>query len=487
MTRPVHPDLRRGSLILLLIAIMAGMAMAARVAASRQQELRVLICARNMAQGGDLLVPEFQEQTRLRKPPLAYWMAALPMRLAGVTDSPAVARAPFVFASCSLLALLGLWGRSLAGGWGGALAMSLPFASVGWWRHMSLAETDLPLLAFSSLAAWSLWRIAAGEDSARRWFVAAAATGLAFLAKGPAAFLPWVAFGVFRLSGPVAERPRVRRGRLAAALLLSVLLAFSWHLALWAFRGLSPFSAGQVAADLPATFTDQTAHHGPWFYYFYTLPKLLLPLGLALPWILWRSLRVARADAGVRFLLIWLGVVFLLMSLIPSKQEHYALQMLPACVLLTARELARSRPGLSPRLVFPIMVVAAALSLAVLAGLPVGRHPALPGFFRSCRPTTDPAPLVHVCGINSAVFDFYLGRHVHNVDQPMQAWRRSRRGEAVVVAARESDFAAWQTIPAQPLKVHRTGGMQGALYVKPGASFTSNFSSWVRWPSRAGS
>ena len=467
MTRPVHPGLRRWSLSLLLVALLAGGAMATRVAASRQQELRVLICARNMARGGDLLVPEFQEQTRLRKPPLAYWMAALPMGMAGVTDSPAVARIPFVLCSCALLALLGAWGRSLAGGWGGALAIALPFACVGWWRHMALAETDVPLLTGATLAAWNLWRIAAGDASRGRWWLAALGTGLAFLAKGPAAFLPWVAFGLIRVTGAGAERPPLRRKHVAGALSLAVMLAISWHLALWAFRGLSPFSPGQVTADLPATFTDQTAHRGSWYYYFYTLPKLLLPLGLALPWILWRSARTAREDAGVRFLLVWLGVVFLLMSLIPSKQEHYALQLLPACVLLAAREVAGNRPDLAPRVVFPLASVSVALALAVLAGLPVGRHPTLPAFFRSCRPVTDPAPLVHVCGINSAVFDFYLGRHVHNVDRPMQAWRRAGRGEAVVVAARESDILAWQTIPALPLKVHRAGGMQASLYVKP--------------------
>ena len=467
MTRPASPPLRRWVPLFLLVALLAGAAMAVRVAAARQQELRVLICARNMARGGDLLVPEFQEQTRLRKPPLAYWLAALPMRLTGVTGSPAAARLPFVMASCALLALLASWGRSLAGGWGGALAVSLPFACVGWWRHMALAETDLPLLLFSSLAAWQLWRISSGEESVRRWLAVAAATGLAFLAKGPAAFLPWVAFGLFRLTSSSAGRSRLRRARVLGALLLAVSIAFSWHLALWMLRGLSPFSTGQVAADLPATFTDQTAHQGPWYYYLYTLPKLLLPLGLALPWVLWRSVREARTDEGVRFLFMWLGTVFLVLSIVPSKQEHYALQMLPACVLLVARMAACARPALAPRLVFPVLAVTAGLSLAVFAGLPVGRHPGLPVFLRSCRPVTDAAPLVHVCGINSAVFDFYLGRHVHNVEQPLQAWRRARRGEAVVLAARESTYAGWQTIPAPPLKVHRADGMQAALYVKP--------------------
>ena len=467
MTMPPNPAPNRWAFLLLMVALLAGGALAARVSASRQQELRVLICARNMALGGDLMVPEFQEQTRLRKPPLAYWMAALPMRITGVTDSPAVARASFLLCSCALLAMLGAWGRQLAGGWGGALSITLPFACVGWWRHMPLAETDIPLLTFSTLAAWNLWRIASGDASARRWLPAALATGLGFLAKGPAAFLPWIAFGLHRALPAGPDRPPLRRAHAAGALLLAVLLALSWHLALWGCRGLSPFSASQVAADLPATFTDQTAHRGSWFYYFYTLPKLLLPLGLVLPWILWKSAHAARTDAGIRFLLVWLGVVFLLMSVVPSKQEHYALQMLPPCVLLAASALVRAAPTLVPRLVFPLASVSAALALAILAGLPVGRHPALPSFFRECRPVTDAAPLLHVCGINSAVFDFYLGRHVHNVDQPMQAWRRARRGEAVVVAARERDFAAWQTIPAPPLKVHQSGGMQAALYIKP--------------------
>lgn len=42
------------------------------------------------------------------------------------------------------------------------------------------------------------------------------------------------------------------------------------------------------------------------------------------------------------------------------------------------------------------------------------------------------APLIHVAGTNSAIFDFYLGRHVHEAGTAAVAWKRARPGEAVV-------------------------------------------------------
>ena len=43
---------------------------------TRQQELRVLLAARTMAEGGSWLIPQFMGEERLRKPPLMYWLVA---------------------------------------------------------------------------------------------------------------------------------------------------------------------------------------------------------------------------------------------------------------------------------------------------------------------------------------------------------------------------------------------------------------------------
>jgi len=40
------------------------------------KELRVVLPAREMAAGGDWLMPRFQGELRLRKPPLMYWIVA---------------------------------------------------------------------------------------------------------------------------------------------------------------------------------------------------------------------------------------------------------------------------------------------------------------------------------------------------------------------------------------------------------------------------
>lgn len=466
MTSAHAPARRRWAALLLCVSLLATGAMAWRMPATRQQELRVLLCGRNMALGGDWLVPEFQEHARLRKPPLAYWMAAVPMRITGITDSPGVARIPFVLCSLATVALLGCWGRGLAGGRAGAVALVLPLAAVGWWRHAALAETDGPLLLCALLTAWFLQRILSDRVGWTPWLWAGLFTGLGLLAKGPAALIPWVAFAAARRLTP-APRPPLPSVRWISALALALVIGLSWHFALWAARDISPWTNSQLSADLPATFTEKTAHRGSWPYYFYTLPKLLLPAGLLLPWVVWKSCRAARDAPGVRFLLAWLGSGFLLLTLLPSKQEHYALQLLPPCLLLAAALPEVNAPDRARRWLFLIPSTATALALAILAGLRLHDLQPLPAFLRECRPRTDAAPLVHVCGVNSALFDFYLGRHVHNVDEPMQAWRRARSGEAVVLAAPAERFAAWQSIPSQPLKVLGAGGIHAELHIKP--------------------
>ena len=97
--------------------------------ATRQQELRVLLCARTMAQGGSWLIPEFQGQPRLRKPPLMYWVTALPTM---ISDTPGAARLPGAFAGIALVVVTFLLGcLTLKAGPPAAFAGALVLASAG--------------------------------------------------------------------------------------------------------------------------------------------------------------------------------------------------------------------------------------------------------------------------------------------------------------------------------------------------------------------
>jgi len=96
----------------------------------REQELRVLLTARDMAEGGNWIIPHFLGEPRLRKPPLMYWLVAAADRIAGTTHSPLISRAPS--AAAGILLLLALYGFG-----GGSSAPAGPSSRLSWRRRPS--------------------------------------------------------------------------------------------------------------------------------------------------------------------------------------------------------------------------------------------------------------------------------------------------------------------------------------------------------------
>jgi 4-amino-4-deoxy-L-arabinose transferase-like glycosyltransferase len=89
----------------------------------------------------------------------------------------------------------------------------------------------------------------------------------------------------------------------------------------------------------PGTFQSHTS---PWYFYLAVFPLSFLPWVFFLPltflWA-WRK----RQEAGLRFLLVWVGGVFLFFNLLSGKQPHYLLPLFPALALLTGGALAERR------------------------------------------------------------------------------------------------------------------------------------------------
>ncbi len=389
----------------------------------RQQELRVLVTARNMAESGDWLRPEFQNQARFRKPPLAYWMAATAMRLGGQTHSTAIARLPFLLAALGVFALT----RRFAAPHGD-LAGGLLLATFGFWRYAGLAETDLPQLAGLCLAFWG-WQ-------GRRGSLAALGIALGILAKGPAALaVPWLSFLLLQ-----AKDPRDRRFW-AQTLLVPLAVGAAWL----AWLGRDPAGTAALGKELRATFVD-TAHPGNPFYYLYTAPKLLAPALLA-P-LLWKSRGTIPRLPGV-----WIAVTLVLLTLTPSKQDHYALLLLPPAAWALAACIGSIKT-------FPAWSAAAALAigagLAMADGL--SEDAAHARFLRAARSHSTDAGTLHVVGINSAVFDFHLGRHVENTDSAASALRRAKAGDWVVVVQKARSWDAGESSP-HPLLLEADDGV----------------------------
>jgi len=366
---------------------------------SRQQELRVLISARGMLEDGNWLHPRFQDQSRFRKPPLAYWMAAPGLALGGERAAWA---GRLLFLLCSI-ACLELLRRSAS-----PEAALLFLLSLGMLRYGAGAESDFPQLL------GALFCIHAAQR--KQGWLCGFGLAWAVLAKGPAVpaiLLPTLLLGLRPLP-PWSFWLKLITVPLGAA-------AF-WLLRLFA----DPVAREALQRELSATIVD-SAHPGSPAYYLYTLPLMLLP-GLLL-------LR-PRKQPFPRLPLAWLGSGMLLLSLISSKQQHYSLLLIPpACWLLA--------PMLRPWVQKAQILLPSCLILGL--GLGLGEALSTEGkdaaFLRRLHPQLPPNTL-HVVGINSAIFDFHLGRHVHNIDSAQRALQRAQPGDAVIVLQKPKYFDA---------------------------------------------
>lgn len=320
--------------------------------ASRQQELRVLLCARDMAEGGDWVIPHFMGEERLRKPPLMYWLVAGAFHLVGSTESLGAAR--LVSASCGLALVISsfLFVRRILGRRAAFLGAMVLATSLGFLYHGRLAETDLPQTLFCSLAVMFLYE-AIVIRRFRAWCFAGLAIGLGFMIKGPAsvampaaAVLSYLLLTRLKFPSQATANPQSPKPTLyyfwgaLTTMLIAALIAAPWYYAV----ALRTAATGDQASDEISRLLTESAHRGSIFFYFYTLPARMGVWGLALPVAVYAAWKHLRHHRGARWLLCWLASSFTILSLLSSKQNHYALLLFVPSALLVGWLFSQVRP-----------------------------------------------------------------------------------------------------------------------------------------------
>lgn len=328
----------------------------------RTHEALLAVSARNMvldrpvqladgSRPSPYLVPNFNDEPRLRKTPLPYWMAAGAAQLTGRLDEWS-ARLPSALSALGtvliLTVLLGRWcDRRTAFLGGAALATSVGFLILA-----RSAMADMPLTLFITASLAALWMgVEAGGRRRFAWFtLAGAAAGLAVLAKGPACFPTFPAPYLAAAGIVVARLLRPRRpeetgrgewawtlGGAALATVVFLAIALPWPtyvalrvpgaVAIWRAESVGR-AAGELGREEPF-----------WFYW----PRLL---ALVAPWTLFflcglvLAVRRARRSPPDRpwllFVGAWLLGSLLAFSLAAGKQDHYILPIFPAAAVYTA-------------------------------------------------------------------------------------------------------------------------------------------------------
>jgi 4-amino-4-deoxy-L-arabinose transferase-like glycosyltransferase len=337
-----------------------------------RDEPRFAEASREMIERGNYIVPYFNNQLRLDKPPLIYWAQVASYRMFGETDF--AARFPSAIAAALTTVLILAWGRRIGGeklGWWAAIIFTL---SLQTFVHAKAAVADMWLVLFVTLAYWAGYElIQRPTPNAQRstlnsekinqtsnikhqtlawWFTFYLALALGFLAKGPIAWIPLLTVAAIIIY--MRDWQLIRRFKFFRGILVTLVAV-----ALWAIPALIQthgefLKVGIGRHIIGRSFTTMEGHGASSLgmyvlllpFYFVTVFISFFPWSIKLPWLirkLWRREENRVGGAGYSgilidiYLITGIGIIFVIFTLVSTKLPHYTLPAFPLLALLLAR------------------------------------------------------------------------------------------------------------------------------------------------------
>ena len=331
-----------------------------------------------MSWQADKAVPLLAGDAFCEKPPLTYWLAALPIQLLGTQAW--VARLPnLLYALITALGVGLLGARSLGkfAGWVAAATIStfLLAYQVAIWL-----ATDAPLLAAVAVAllgAYIGFYAATSQERLRGYLLMHTALAFGFMSKSAVA---WMVPALAILTLSIWERRwrELLRWELYFGLLVQAALILTWvwfvyrgndgleHLKVFFWNNL----VGRFAAvDAPPDLQYAAAHRNSPGKYLIELPMYLFPwtlLVIAAARRAWRQRRASLDDnRAVRFALAASLPPLLVLSLAATARNIYLAPALPGVALLVAWWAREILPGPDTWDVRALRATAAMLLLGV--------------------------------------------------------------------------------------------------------------------------
>jgi len=332
-------------------------------------EPRFALIARDMAEGGNWLIPTIGGDLYPDKPPLLFWLVAALTILTGSLQVSFLL--PGVIAGIGTLALVTdlsrrLWGPKIAIWCGATLLALMQFP-----LQMKSGQIDGLLCLFTTLGVYGLCRhLLLGPDW--RWYaIGGLAAGLGVITKG-VGFLPFlilIPWAFAARSGWNVYRSSARDWRWLLAPVAFLLPILAWLVPMLIAAGIDPHVAAYRDEILfHQTITRYAESWGhikpPWYLLTNAVPWLWLPASFLLPWLLprWRKDWEHR-NAATMILGAWVLLVLLFFSLSSGKRSLYIFPAAPAFAMIVglhAEQLVR-KAGVR-RLLVAIPVI---LALAV--------------------------------------------------------------------------------------------------------------------------
>jgi 4-amino-4-deoxy-L-arabinose transferase-like glycosyltransferase len=467
-----------------------------------RDEPRFAEASREMIERGNYIVPYFNNQLRLDKPPLTYWAQVASYHIFGQNDF--AARFPSAVAAAFTAIFVLLWGRRIGGeklGWWAAIIFTL---SLQTFVHAKAAVADMWLVLFVTLANWGGYELIQRRtlDAQRStlnskklnqtsnikhqtsiwWVIFYLALALGFLAKGPIAWTPLLTVAVVIIY--TRDWQSFRQFKLVPGILLTLVVVALWGIpALIQTRG-DFFTVGVGRHVVSRSFTALEGHGASSLgmyalllpFYFVTVFISFFPWSIKLPWLirkLWRREKTevihlrqgyggqADSDYGGLlvdiYLLTGVAVVFVIFTLVSTKLPHYTLPAFPLLALLLARHWHEGTANESRRPPFATIAIATACAwIAIALAVP----PMVARFF----------PAYQLFGVSRASLQSKMQFAAVEFQEPSLVWYFRSRVQGFLTPLNKRRAADFMSAP-DPRFVVLPTPVAGEIFANPPASW----------------
>ncbi len=291
--------------------------------------LRYAEIAREMIRSGEWVVPHFNGAIFIDKPPLLFWLIAIPSSLYGAV-TPLLARLPSFFAAWLTVVVVFVWAKKVYGTiHSGLVAGGVLLSSYQFFFQARLAKTDIVLCFFIlfSLYLFYLGYYAVHERRMLYHGLSFLSMGLGILTKGPAGALPFLVILAFLIKERQLRRLVSKEFMLGYGVLAVIIL--SWSL-LFVDRVGFEQAVSLIQANRILT------RKARFYFYFVEIWGEFFPWSVLLPFLLiaiWKQ-RTVRWRSGASFFILWVVVLLLFLTLFKYRASRYLLPILPALALL---------------------------------------------------------------------------------------------------------------------------------------------------------
>lgn len=312
-------------------------------------------------------------QPYFNKPPLAFWVHGLVLRVLG--PSVLAARLPTVLAALGCVLATVAMVRELSGRRAALLSGIVLALSLEFFRRVREISLDMWQLLFMLLALLLVAKAVRRE----RWGLLAAAgvpLGLAMMCKPLTALAVVPVVGVWMVSAGLARRTLW----LLATAAVAVLVAAPWHVSMYLSHGhefTAQYFGAEIADRAAGKLADPTRGASPpWFYARQIAAGYWPWLGLVgLAAAAWFTRRGRWRDGrGAGLAAVWTLAWLLLLSLYADRRDRYALPVYPGLAWLAGLA-AAYWPWRTRRLIVRVLprwlVAGVVVAGVVVAVLPV--------------------------------------------------------------------------------------------------------------------